>query len=256
VMGYLVYLQDEGVLCGDYGIYGVGSVPESYATKVFSSLRAKPFGSTSFFVFHQDLHPYIPMAKLETKYLPHGFTYYVNGHVHSPRLEKNVLVVGSTVITQMKEDESEKSVWMWDRGFEKLSIESRPMYRVEVNAGERAPSEVLSEVNDALGAILKKEHAEDPMIRVKVTGKLASGFKPSDLIFTNDFGAIISFDKKLEGSAIEAIGLEHFDLDELAVGSMKRVLEEKGLNLDPVRLYGLLMRGDEAAVWKMLEELK
>jgi hypothetical protein len=156
----------------------------------------------------------------------------------------------------MKEDESEKSVWMWDRGFEKLPIESRPMYRIEVNAAGRSPSEILSEVNDSIGAILKKEHSEDPMIKVKVAGKLASGFKPSDLIFTNDFGAIVSFDKKLEGSAIEEIGLEHFDLDELAVGSMRKVLEEKGLSLDPVRLYSLLMRGDEAAVWRMLEESK
>jgi len=251
IMGHLIYLQNDGVLIDDTGFFGVGSVPESYSKKIFTSLSAKPFGERSFFIFHQDILPHIPMAKLKWSDLPCDFTYYINGHIHAPRLERNCLVVGSTVVTQMKPDETKKFVWVWDDGFFRHEIPSRPLHYVQVDAAGRAPSVVLTEIDDVLSKIPEK--SELPMVRIRVVGKLAKGYKPSDLIFQNDTDMIVNFDKKLEGGTLSEIDLKEIDLDNLAITMLKKVLGERHLNLDAGRLYSHLLRGDEQAVWKLLE---
>lgn len=254
LMGYCVYLQNSGVLIGDTGFFGVGSVPESYSLRVFRDLEVKPFGSPSFFVFHQDMVPQIPNATLKQSDLPRGFSYYINGHIHAPRLEKNLLVVGSTVVTQMKPDEQEKYVWVWDRGFERHQIESRPLHYLRVEAGGRTPGGILREIDDALQKILSKRCEEEPMVRIRVVGKLASGFKPADLLFHNDYDLIVHFEKRLEGTALAGADVEELDVDELAIKTLGDILVERGLRLDASQLYTQLIRGSEAGIWKLLEE--
>jgi DNA repair exonuclease SbcCD nuclease subunit len=254
LMGYLVYLHNDGVLVNGTGFFGVGSVPESYSRKVFRDLQVKPFGDPSFFIFHQDLVPYIPNASLKISDLPRGFSYYINGHIHAPKLHKNLLVVGSTVVTQMKPDETEKFVWIWDNGFERHQIDARPLHYFEVDAAERSPSEVLTEIDEALQKIIKGEYGEEPMVRIRVLGKLAAGFKPGDLIFHNDYNLIVHFNKRLEGSALASADMEELDVDELTIKTLEDVLKGRGLKLDASRLYTYLLRGDETEVWKLLGE--
>lgn len=253
LMGYAVYLHNSGVVADDVGIYGVGSVPETYSQKIFRSLDAKPFGDTSFFVFHQDIVPHIPRARLKLSDLPQGFDHYVNGHVHASSLEGNLLVVGSTVVTQLKKEEEEKCVWVWDGEFQKHPIASRPLYYFEVEAGGRKPSGILKEVDEALQGVLAEEQPEDPMVRVRVTGRLAEGFQPTDLLFDNDYGLFVSFHKDLEGSAVAEADVSQLDVDDMAVGVLGTVLKERKLELDAAELYAHLLKGDEAAVWRMLE---
>ena len=254
LMGYLVYLHNNGVLVEDTGFFGVGSVPESYSRRVFRSLDVRPFGDPSFFIFHQDILPYLPNAPLKFSDLPRGFSYYVDGHIHAPHLDKNFLVVGSTVVTQMKPDELEKCVWVWDGGFEKHPIDSRPFHYMEVDAAGRSPSEVLAEIDGVLQKIVSRRTGEEPMVRIRVVGKLAPGFKPTDLVFRNDYGLIVSFDKRLEGTALSTLEPSELNVDELAVKTLKEVLKERGLKLDVSKLYACLLKGDEAAVWRLLEE--
>ncbi len=258
IMGFLTYLQQSGVVAENVSVYGIGAVPESYAPKIFKDLKAEPFSKKSFFVFHQDLVPYIPRAKLTTQDLPRGFSYYVNGHVHNGKLEKNMLIVGSTIVTQMRVEESKKFVWIWDEkeGFTKSEIESRSLYHIDVDADERAPSEILKEIDDAIQKLLKNENKEEPMIRIKVKGKLSEGFKSADLIFRNDYGAILSYEKRIEGSVLQNVDLSDIDIDNLAVKALNKVLTERGLRVNSAELYAHLMRGDEIAVWKLLEGMK
>ncbi|MBR9689417.1 MAG: hypothetical protein GOV01_00770 [Candidatus Altiarchaeota archaeon] len=252
IMGYIVYLHKTGVLADDTGFFGVGAVPESYSKKLFRDMSAKPFGDRSFFLFHQDTVPQIPHASLKWSDLPQGFTYYVNGHIHAPLLQKNHLVVGSTVVTQMKPEENEKYVWVWDQGFEKHLIQSRPLHYLQVDANGRAPSEILVEIDDALQKVLTEKYDETPMVRIKVTGKLKEGFKSSNFIFQNNHNLIVSFQKQLEGSAISEVDLKGMNVDELAVGVLKKMLGERGLKMDASKLYTYLLNGDESAVWKLL----
>ncbi|MBR9680240.1 MAG: hypothetical protein GOU98_00250 [Candidatus Altiarchaeota archaeon] len=252
IMRPLIYLHNDGVLIGDTGFFGVGSVPESYSTKMFANLDAKPFGERSFFIFHQDIVPQIPFSRLKWSDLPYGFTYYINGHIHAPKLTKNQLVVGSTVVTQMKPDEAEKFVWVWDQGFEKVSIPSRPLHYLKVDANSRSPSEILHEIENTLSKIPSGN--EEPMVRIKVVGKLQDGFRSSDLIFQNETDLIVSFNKNLEGGALSEVDLKQMNLDDLAISMLKKVLGERQLNLDALKLYNYLLSGDESRVWKLLEE--
>lgn len=254
LMGYCVYLQNNGVLIDDTGFFGVGSVPESYSLKVFRDLKIKSFGSPSFFIFHQDLVPHLPNATLKQSDLPRGFSYYINGHIHSPKLDKNLLVVGSTVVTQMKPNEREKYVWVWDRGFERHQIESRPLHYLKVEADDRAPSDILQEIDEALQQILSTKQEEEPMVRIRVVGKLAEGFKPADLLFHNDYDLIIHFEKRLEGAILATTDVEELDVDELAIKTLRDVLAGRNLKLDASQLYTHLLRGNETGIWKLLEE--
>lgn len=253
IMGYLIYLHDSGVVTNDVGIYGLGSVPESYAQRVFRSLKVKPLADTSFFMFHQDLIPYIPRASLTLKDLPRGFSYYINGHIHASRQEKKFLIVGSTVVTQMKPEESEKFVWVWDGGFEKHQIKSRPLHYMDVDAAGKAPGEILSTIDKEIQDLLSKDCDEMPMIRILVRGKLAKGFKPSDLIFTNDYDAIINFSKRLDGGILSNIDVDELDVDEIAVRTLDKMLQERKLKINAAKLYTYLIRGDETGVWNLLE---
>ena len=153
----------------------------------------------------------------------------------------------------MKQDENEKFVWVWDKGFEKIPIESRPLYYLDVKSEEESPSQILSKIDGEIQRILSQKHEELPMIRIRVKGKLASGFKPADLVFTNDYDAIVSFNKRLEGGVLDRLEMGDIDIDELAVKTLDKVLKEKKLNIDAARLYSQLLRGDEPAIWNLLE---
>ncbi len=258
-LGLVTYLHNSGVVADGAELFGVGSVPETYAPKVFRGLQVRPTTSNpSFFVFHQNVRPYIPTKdSLEFSDLPAGFNYYVDGHIHTPRLEKNFLITGSTVMTSLAKSEAEKFVWVWEDGqFEKFTFKTRPFIHIAVDAGGMDPKDIVKKVKHQIEETLSQDFDEEPLVRVVVHGRLAEGFRPSDLMLRGEYeGAAVYFDKKLQGSsAAEGMGLESMDINSITVDAFKKVLGSRNLKVDASQLYAFLMAENWDGIWGLLME--
>ncbi|HDR53259.1 MAG TPA: hypothetical protein ENN60_01105 [archaeon] len=262
-LGLVTYLHNSGVVADGAEFFGVGSVPETYAPKVFQQMKIRPTtDQPSFFLFHQNLRPYVPTKdSLDFSDLPAGFNYYVNGHIHTPRLEKNLLITGSTVMTSLTKAEAEKKVWVWEDGqFESFTFPTRPFIHIDITADGQTPLQLVKRVNaaveEALTAKALADFDESPLVRVVVRGKMAPGCRPGELVLRSlpEFGdAAVYFDKKLdtEGLTGEA-GLETINISELTTDAFREVLKTRQPDLDPSILYDLLMREDWEGVWHVL----
>lgn len=251
-MNLVIYLHNNGIKAEDLYFFGVGAVPESLAVKIFRKIEAKPFSKPSFFLFHQNLYPYVP-AKDSLKFndLPAGFDYYVNGHIHAPKLEKNLLIVGSTIVTQLKEGENRKYVWIWDGKFEPIEIKTRPFLILRIDAMGRSPSEVLDEIERVVENAANK-YEEEPIIKVVVEGKLAKGFRASDLSYKHRGKGIVYLEKRLEGDVKLDIDIKRVSIDEIVIKALGKVLGERGLKIDAGELYKAILSGDSSKIWELL----
>lgn len=277
-LGLLVYLHGDGIIL-DKGtervaIQGIGGVPEKYAPQVFRSWNPKPIqNATNILIFHQSVKPFIYTAEpaLEAGDLPKGFDLYIDGHLHRNLLQKNLLFAGSTMITQMKKEETEgKKVWIitQERGNVKLrdlALQTpRKLFYIEVDAGGCTPEEALEKCRAELAAVPKVEQLK-PLVRLKLTGKLRSGFLASDLdlyqlVAECRDSAILSPDKsEVVGEAtatemmatLEAAREKRASFEELTVELLKGALQNGGFPTESVDLesfYAMLYEGrvDEA----------
>ncbi|VVB71449.1 DNA double-strand break repair protein Mre11 [uncultured archaeon] len=94
-------------------IQGLGGVPEEFVLQSLKAGNFKPVENAfNVFVFHQNVSEIVPMApeSISVSDLPDGFNLYVNGHIHWHRdltvQGKHLVIPGSTVVTQMKEEET------------------------------------------------------------------------------------------------------------------------------------------------------
>ncbi len=280
-LGLLVYLHGNGIIL-DKGtermaIQGIGGVPEKYAPQVFRSWNPKPIqNSTNLLIFHQSVKPFIYTAEpaLEVSDLPTGFDLYIDGHLHRNLLQKNLLFTGSTMITQMKKDETEeKKVWILtqERGNIKLrdlALQTpRKLFYLEVDATGGTPEEVLEKCRAALAAVPKTE--QKPLVRLKLTGKLRSGFLASDLdiyslVAECRNSAIMSPDRsEVVGSAPETLMMNleaardknRVSFEDLTVELLRGALQKSGFpteSVDLESLYSLLYEGDVDAAGEII----
>lgn len=282
-LGLLVYLHGNGIIL-DKGtervaVQGIGGVPEKYAQQVFRSWNPKPIpNSTNLLIFHQSVKPFIYTGSepaLEVSDLPQGFDLYIDGHLHRSLLQKNLLFTGSTMITQMKKDETEgKKVWILtqERGNIKLrdlALQTpRKLFYIEVDANGGTPEEVLEKCRAALAAVPKTEQSK-PLVRLKLTGKLRSGFLASDLdlyrlVAEYRNSAIISPDRsELVGEAPQTTMMNLEDVrdknrvsfEELTVELLRGALQKSGFpteSVDLESLYSLLYEGDVDAAGEII----
>ena len=257
-MNLVIYLHNSGLKLNDLGFFGVGAVPESIAPRIIRNLKPKPFGKFSFFLFHQNLRPYVPARdSLSFSDLPAGFNYYINGHIHTPRLEKNLLLTGSTIVTQLKPGEEKKYVWVWEDGrFVPIELEVRPFVIVRVNAMGRTPGEVVGEIEKAVENVIEK-YEEEPLVKVVVEGKLAPGFKPADLVYRHEGKGIVYVEKRLEGElGVEVDGIKKMSVDELVVRALGKILSSRGVEINAEELYRAIMRTDSERIWELLQVVK
>lgn len=94
-------------------VQGLGGVPEEFVAQSLKAGNFKPIPKAfNVFVFHQNVTELVPMApeSISVKELPDGFNLYVDGHIHWHRnltIEgKKLVIAGSTVVTQMKKEET------------------------------------------------------------------------------------------------------------------------------------------------------
>jgi DNA repair exonuclease SbcCD nuclease subunit len=212
-------------------VQGMGGMPEEYAKRALEYLDLKPVeGAFNIFVFHQNLKELIPVAEgLSASDLPEGFDLYVDGHVHNAeqlKVEgKRILVPGSTVVTQMKKNETaQKGFFLFDsRKYEAdfVEISSRPFVFEELSFENADIAEVEAKARSLLHRIAAQYKSEKPLVKIKLGGSLAPGLT----------GTAIEL-KELEEEFKEKMLLnieKEFGLEELRerIEFVKRMLSEK-----------------------------
>ncbi len=256
--GFLLYLSNNGVVFEDkLSIFGVGAVPEAYAPKIFRSLSFKRIGY-SIFMFHQNLRPFVfARDALEISDLPQGFSLYIDGHIHTPKLVKNILLPGSTIVTQLKEGEDKpKRVWIWEDG-ELRSIEletPRKLIFLRIKVDNLSPAQVEEIVRRKLEELEKQEFEKEPLVKVILEGKLAEGFRRSDLSLKYDGDAlIVKFEKKIESSSETLhVGTEKLSLNAIVEKAIARLAKKYKLEVDAAKLYNAIISGNELLLREVL----
>jgi len=94
-------------------IQGMGGVPDDFAKNALRVLDPKPIPEMfNIFVMHQSIKELMYVGDktnslISLNDLPKGFDLYINGHIHDHKVSLNgkLIIPGSTVVTQLKENE-------------------------------------------------------------------------------------------------------------------------------------------------------
>jgi len=282
--GLLVNISEARAIVEKNGekvaVYGIGGISEERFRDVLKKKDPKPIDSMfNVFVFHQSVYDLMPFDKnfIYLDELPKGFDLYIDGHIHS-KVEKTVhskpfLIPGSTVLTQLKEEETEsKGFFLFDtasKEYKFIEINSRKFYVVKVDVTGKNPSLVLKEAEEKINAFIGKD--DKPIIRLMLVGEAGNGFKESDfelfaLAKRFEGKAIVEVSKNITDkeaeSEIEALrnkAIENISIKDFGTSMFLKELESNGYKLDvsPTDLFEALSseKNKEKAISKALSLL-
>jgi DNA repair exonuclease SbcCD nuclease subunit len=182
-------------------ICGFGGVPDEFVAEELKKADIKPSnGAFNIFVFHQTISEFIPMAKgLSLNDLPKGFDLYVCGHIHKRRMEKIndgkawFIIPGSTVITQMKREETEeKGFVMFDtktNNWEFVPVKSRVFLFKEIVFAAADSASIKQMCRKAIEELIvkgekickEKNDSRLPIIKIQLTGNIKEGLRKENL---------------------------------------------------------------------------
>ncbi len=212
-------------------VYGLGGVPEEYAKAAIGALNPQPVeGAFNVFMFHQNLKELMEMVEhgLYMDDLPPGFDLYIDGHLHKHNhLEKGgkfLIIPGSTVMTQIRKEESKKGFVLYDttsRGFEFIEIQVRPFYYILAHSSDEAISKIAS--------IDLNPH---PIVALEVHFKPDELFKSRLRAYEEHCYLFLNYKADDESSAVEwgaSSLLESQSLKEMGVKALNKSLSRKGL---------------------------
>lgn len=260
VHGSSVLLEKDGERVA---LVCMGSVPEEHAKdalrKVMEAELPKVAGAAfKILLIHQSLRELVygeeeELSIDDLRDLP--FDLVVNGHIHGRHEEMGgrLLIPGSTVITQLKNDEQgERCYALYDTGAKKaefVAIPSRQFFYKEMDF-ENAP---LQEVRDKVDAWISETRAKhrDAIIKVKLTGTLREGLGASDLSLSYGDGIYVqnSLNAEKMGEKIRRMREEReekLSMREIAVRQLGERLRGKITLFDPAEMFEALAEGAEA----------
>lgn len=285
--GFVVYLHGNHAMIEKGGekiaVHGFSGVPEKKALDVLKMLDFKPVqGAKNIIVMHQSFKELLPfddemVATLSIPDLPEGFDLYVNGHFHwNSELNENgrrFVIPGSTVVTQMKQLESQKQkmILVFDSETgkieEKIIPGQRKLYYRKMKFENASVTEVMEAVRKELTQILGlHQDSLVPLIRLKLVGTLAKGFSPGDVSteeLLSDFKgkAVFSVSKDFSSISFKAKMTELSELQksrksvsQLGLEILEKNLEETSFNkaFDFRRIFELLEKGETEKVVEIL----
>lgn len=226
----------------DCTVFGMSGVPEKVAKDVLHKLNFQPKeNSVNILMTHQSYKELLAfddemISTLTFEDLPEGFDLYINGHIHKHHLLKTqkgpVLIPGSTIVTQIKQNEIQDK-----RGFciydtETKSIEFSPIktqrniFYFEIEEKETTKEKLKEKICDKIKTISGKENTNKysifgkevlllPVIKIKISATLKLGENAQ--ISERDFDAkdfILQIDKKINVSQLkEKIAEINFEKD-------------------------------------------
>ncbi|MBM3229311.1 hypothetical protein FJZ26_02670, partial [Candidatus Parvarchaeota archaeon] len=190
-------------------INGLGGVPDELAIAALETLNFTPQPNAfNIFMFHQSLQEYIKTDKkiMSFEDLPKGFDLYISGHMHKYTVDMDgkFLIPGSTVVTQLREEETrQKGYIIYDtqaKTHEFVPIKTRKFFFSRLEFDHATPNDVRQKAKEELARIAKLADGEKPIIKLKLHGTLAQGFVPQDVHVEQEggFDSIIEIDNELD----------------------------------------------------------
>ncbi|MCD6403389.1 MAG: metallophosphoesterase family protein [Candidatus Aenigmarchaeota archaeon] len=280
--GLLIHLHTNGIMVEKddtrLAIQGMSGVPERYAKDVLMKWNPKPVdGCFNILLFHQSISPYVyskldpPSLSLDD--LPKGFDLIVDGHIHTRQLKKlndgYFLIPGSTIITQLKKEESETP-----KGFYKIVVEGeklkhitfvelenvRKFYYREIEV--KKTDVVRDKVKEEVEKILSKEHKKPPIVRIFLKGDyeiLEKEMRELERMYEGK--ALLKILKHVEDKeirskmeTIQKLKDRKMSVEEIGLSILKENLKDLKFEniLDPHYLFNLLSEEDVEKVVEIL----
>src|SRR3989344_1942789 len=260
--GFLQTFHNKTLIYERHGkkvaVSGMGSVPEDLAATALKQIGCRPIkGAFNIFVVHQSFQEFERIKHeeyLTFDDLPEGYDLYLCGHVHQPSLSGKVLNPGSTVVTQLREDESGQRGWLLYDTHEKkphfMPIKSRELAHSVLEFSGATPDEIRKKV-EAEARKLKKG---GNLVKIVVKGTLAQGFRTSDLRL-QEFGEGVYVDNSLNSenlkeriAQIKAAREKKTSAKEQGMAILRQKLEGTSYSLgDPEKLFEELLEGTALA---------
>lgn len=259
--GFLVNFHNKTMQYGRNGekvaISGMGSLPEDMAAEGLRQLSCKAVpGAFNIFVLHQSFQEFERIKHeqfITFDDLPGGFDLYLCGHVHQPCLSGKVLNPGSTVVTQLREDEEGVRGWLLyntnERKAEFRPIASRQLHYLPLEFKDAAPDEIRKKVASEAKRLL----SETPgcLVKIVARGTLAQGFNASDLHLP-DFGDSVFFENSLNSenlkeriAQIKLAREKRLSAKEQGMRILRKKLEGTAYSLgDPEKVFESLVEGN------------
>lgn len=251
-------------------VFGMGSVPEEYAEKELKAALEKfrpEAGAFKILMLHQSVKELVPGGadEISLKFLePLPFDLIVDGHIHNTivKLDGRFVIPGSTVITQLKKDETApKGYFLYDTAtkhseFEK--IESREFFYEEMHFKEAGEAEVRDAIRQKVDS-LHKAHPK-AIISIKLEGTLKPGLNGTDVkleryddVYLDNMLNVESLGARLE--KIRDLRQENLSVRELALKELSKKTDGKITLFNATELFEKLVEGpDEALAY--LESIK
>ena len=237
---------------------GMGSVPEDLAVESLKHIACRPVKDAfNIFVVHQSFQEFERIKHdeyLTFDDLPDGYDLYLCGHVHQPSLSGKVKNPGSTVVTQLREDEAGQRGWLlYDTHSKKAEfrpIKSRELAYCILEFNKAKPDEIRKAVEEEVRKLKKGNN----LVKIVVNGTLAQGFNSSDLRL-QEFGDDVFIGNSLNSEnlreRIEQIKLSRekkTSAKELGMQILRKKLEGTSYSLgDPEKLFEELLEGTALA---------
>ena len=263
--GLLTHLHMDSALIEQNGekifLAGLGNVPDDLAPKAFEKLKEKitiPENTFSILLIHQSFKEFVYGENLDSinDLEELNYSLYLNGHIHVQKegLEGRFLIPGSTVLTQLtKEETKPKGYILYDTNaqtHEFVEIPSKKFIFEELEFSEATPEEILKKITEHTAALQTPN--EEIIIKYRIKGTLASGFKNSDLSIPAEKNRYI--DNRLNERALKkeieklrAMRENRLSVRELSEQRLRERLEGKVTLYDPQELFEHLLEGPEAA---------
>ncbi len=291
----LEVLQEAGCLCFIHAakavfenngekvvVQGLSGVPEKKALDALKMWNPQPVeGACNLVLLHQSIKEFLPfdddmIASIALADLPQGFDLVVDGHLHwaseENLAERNFLVTGSTVITQMKKLEAKKpkGIFIFESKSKDLQFFPLPRQRKfifeKLEFKEANLEQIREKVDAKLAELLLDKGGSKPLVKLKLKGSLVKGlegkdidlraieekFKDKALLFIDCNFEELGFKQKLEqlrktqlgSKSVAAMGFELFEKN----------LAETGFNnaFEVKRVFDLLAEGDIDKVVSLL----
>lgn len=245
-------------------VFGLGSVPEEYAKTALDRSMADNYrpepGAFRILMIHQSIKELVPAGEEELT-LEHlealPFDLIVDGHIHETmsKLGGRFVIPGSTVITQLKKEETApKGYYIYDtaaRKCEFVPIKSREFFYEELQFAEASDMDVRDAVRRKVAEIRKAHpHA---LIALKIDGSLRKGLAGSDVKLDEYPGVFM--DNRLDagslGAKLERIRIsreENLSAKDAALKELKRKVDGKITLFDSSEIFDKLVLGADEAL--------
>jgi predicted phosphodiesterase len=244
-------------------VFGMGSVPDEYAAEALAKALGrfrKEDGAFAILMLHQTIRELVPSGKDELSLddlerLP--FDLIVDGHIHetSTKLGGRFLIPGSTIITQLKKEETApRGFFLYDtkaRKAEFVPIASRRFFYEELAFLDAGEADVRAKVDEAVARI-RAGHPR-AIIAIKLDGTLKAGLAGADIRTAGYEDVFI--DNRLDAKSLQAkldrirSGREaRLSLRDMALRELGEKTKGKITMFEPAELFEKLAAGADGAM--------